>query len=131
RRSHGCAANPRSRRFLTRFLAALRVCGGSRMGALTISNRTFAAAGNELEHPVDALGRVRWRSTLDTRAVDRREDGEPIGFKGHAAVFNSRTWIGSKSWGFWEQIDPRAFRKTLNEADVRFLINHDPNLLLA
>lgn len=101
------------------------------MGALTISNRTFAAAGNELEHPVDALGRVRWRSTLDTRAVERREDGEPIGFKGHAAVFNSRTWIGGKSWGFWEQIDPRAFRKTLNEADVRFLINHDPNLLLA
>ena len=79
--------------------------------------------------PVDSLGRMRYRANLVERSVAKRDDGS-IGFKGHAAVFNQRTWIGGRSWGWWETIAPRAFAKTIGEADVRFLINHDPNLIL-
>lgn len=79
--------------------------------------------------PIDAFGRHRFRATIDKRSVTA-DDGV-LRFKGHAAVFNSRTRIGSPSWGFYEEIAPGSFSKTIGEADVRFLINHDPNLLLA
>lgn len=62
--------------------------------------------------------------------VERRSD-ETIGFRGYAAKFNKRTQIGPKSFGFQEQIAPGAFVKSIGESDVRFLINHDPNLVLA
>jgi HK97 family phage prohead protease len=45
---------------------------------------------------------------------------------GYAAVFNS----DSLDMGFIEQVDPGAFSKTLQEADVRGLFNHDSNWLL-
>lgn len=80
--------------------------------------------------PVDSLGRMRYRANIVERSIDKRDDGS-IGFQGHAAVFNQRTWIGGKTWGWWETIAERAFAKTIQEADVRFLINHDPNLILA
>lgn len=90
------------------------------------------------ELPTDAFGHERRVVTLDIDAVERRADDagdgtgvESIGFKGHAAVFNKRTLIGSKKWGFYEQVATGAFAKTLKEADVRFLHNHDPNLVLA
>lgn len=85
----------------------------------------------ERELRVDALGRERLRARIDRRSVEQRADDQPIGFVGHAAVFNSPTWIGPRSWGFQEQIAPGAFAKTIDEADVRFLINHNPDLLLA
>lgn len=44
---------------------------------------------------------------------------------GLAAPFNSQTMIGESPWGFREQIAPGAFSKTLQEADVVFLYNHD------
>lgn len=106
------------------------------MGTATLTPRSarFAAGEHEIEHPVDALGRVRVRARIDGASIERRADDdgdESIGFKGTAIVFNTRTWIGSKTYGYWEQIAPEAVTKTLQEADVRFLINHDPNLLLA
>jgi HK97 family phage prohead protease len=58
------------------------------------------------------------------------EDGAGLSFSGHAAVFNEPTWIGSKRWGFWEQVDPGFFRNVL-EDDAAFLVNHDPNIVLA
>lgn len=61
--------------------------------------------------------------------TDAKDDS--IGFTGHAARFNSPTWIGPKRWGFKEIVAPGAFAKTITEADIRFLINHDPNLVLA
>lgn len=45
---------------------------------------------------------------------------------GHGAVFNRR----SADMGFIEQVDPDAFTKTLQEADVRGLANHDANWIL-
>lgn len=68
------------------------------------------------------------------RDVELRKDGTgaTIGFAGHAAVFDQRTSIGNPlTWGFYEQVAPGAFTKTIREADVRFLIDHDPSLLLA
>lgn len=92
----------------------------------------FESGGAEIDHPVDELGRMRFRAKIDSSAVEFRSgEDNSIGFKGTAIVFNSRTWIGSRDYGYWEQIAPEAVTKTLQEADVRFLINHDPNLLLA
>jgi HK97 family phage prohead protease len=50
---------------------------------------------------------------------------------GLAAPFNSQTMIGEEPWGFREQIAPGAFSKTLQEADVVFLLNHDTSKPLA
>lgn len=52
--------------------------------------------------------------------------GKPI-IAGYAAVFN--TWSQDLG-GFIERVEPGAFDKTLREADVRALANHDPNWLL-
>lgn len=94
--------------------------------------RTFRGGDRDLEAPVDSLGRMRHRVVLDQRTLTRADgDDDTASFRGHAAVFGKRTLIGGKRWGFWEQIEKGAFAKTISEADVRFLINHDPNLLLA
>lgn len=86
-----------------------------------------------IDLPVDGAGRVRRAATLDTRNVRAKEDKPDYirGFEGHAALFDSATWIGSKRYGFFEEIAPGAFTKTLQEADVRFLHNHDSNLVIA
>jgi uncharacterized protein len=53
--------------------------------------------------------------------------GNPL-IVGYAAVFNQRTQL----WrGLFEQVAPGAFAKSIEKDDVRGLINHDPNLLLA
>jgi HK97 family phage prohead protease len=64
----------------------------------------------------------------EMRAPSDAEDG--LTFTGHAAVFDERTWIGPKRWGFWEVIDPGFFRDVLDD-DAAFLVNHDPNIVLA
>ncbi|MFC5217326.1 HK97 family phage prohead protease [Streptomyces coerulescens] len=65
-------------------------------------------------------------STADVviRAIEGDDSGER--FKGYAAKFNSRTAIGNPlRWGFYEEIAPGAFTKTLQEGDARFLVDHD------
>jgi len=57
----------------------------------------------------------------------RIEDGEKPKIKGYAAVFDK--WSDNLG-GFREKIAPGAFKKTLKEADVRALFNHDPNVVL-
>jgi len=85
-----------------------------------------------LDMPVGADGRLRRFVTLDSAAVQRGAAAEDtISFRGHAAVFNTRAWIGSKRYGFGEVLMPGAFAKTIAEADVRMLHNHDPNMVLA
>ncbi len=66
------------------------------------------------------------------KAEVRATDGDAINVAGHAAVFDSPTWIGPPRWGFSEVIARGAFTKTLaDKADVRFLFNHDPSMVLA
>ncbi|MFI6103168.1 HK97 family phage prohead protease [Streptomyces sp. NPDC051310] len=66
---------------------------------------------------------------LEVRAGD--EETRP-GFTGHAAVFNSRTAIGNPlTWGFYEEIAPGAFTKTISEGDARFLIDHDTRMVVS
>lgn len=61
----------------------------------------------------------------------RAADGDAVAtggerFIGYAAKFNSRTAIGNPlKWGFYEEIAPGAFTKTLQEGDARMLIDHD------
>jgi HK97 family phage prohead protease len=57
----------------------------------------------------------------------RLEEGAdgPI-LTGYAAVFDK--W-SVDLWGFREKIRKGAFKKTIKEADVRGLINHDSNLI--
>lgn len=61
--------------------------------------------------------------------VEWRDDGDTLRFEGHAALFGSPS---EDLGGFTEVIERGAFRKVLNQSpDVRLLINHDPNLVLA
>jgi HK97 family phage prohead protease len=58
-------------------------------------------------------------------------DASPV-FYGHAAVFNTRTAIGNPlTWGFYEEVAPSAFTKTLQEGDARFLVDHNTQLLVS
>lgn len=66
-------------------------------------------------------------------AVERRtatmSDGQVSGrnFTGNAAVFNTRTAIGNPlQWGFYEQVAPGAFDKSIRDGDVVQLADHDP-----
>lgn len=80
----------------------------------------------------DARGRERRLVRFDAAEIRAANDDENIAeFTGHAALFDSPTII--RSWGgdFEEVIARGAFKKTIKEADVRFLVNHDVNLLLA
>ena len=60
-------------------------------------------------------------------AAELRVDADTNGIAGYAAVF--RSW--SEDLGFFkEEIAPGAFTRTIKNADVRALINHDPNLII-
>lgn len=72
--------------------------------------------------PARPLVERRFAPLLGARL--ERAAGSPIRvFTGHAAVFDVVADLGP----FRERIAPGAFTKTLREADVRFLINHDPS----
>lgn len=71
------------------------------------------------------------RLVLNGADLSIRVEGEGADEKkiidGYAAVFDS--WSNDLG-GFRERIAPGAFNKTLQEADVRGLLNHDPNYVL-
>lgn len=62
-----------------------------------------------------------------TADFEVRSEGSQTIIEGYAAVFNKRS---SNLGGFFEQITPGAFKKTLQESDVRALWNHDANFPL-
>ena len=65
--------------------------------------------------------------TFDVQNLELRMDGDKPTVVGYGAVFNS---MSNDLGGFREYISPKAFEGRL-EDDVRFLINHDANLILA
>lgn len=83
-------------------------------------------------HPkVDGLGRERRNLRLASAEVREAKDDGSIPFIGHAAVFNSPALIEGWFEDWREQVLPGAFRKTISEADIRMLINHNPDMPLA
>lgn len=66
------------------------------------------------------------RYTRSEFHVRTEGDGQHV-VDGHGAVFNK---LSVNLGGFVERIQPGAFRKTINESDVRALFNHDSNLIL-
>lgn len=78
---------------------------------------------------VSAEGENGTRVKISVR--DAETDAPVTTFEGYAALFNSRTWIGPKVYGFWEEIAPGAFRGALAaNVDVVCVVNHDSNYLL-
>lgn len=77
------------------------------------------------------------RRGLTLAAADievQRDDtaNTPPRFTGHAAVFDSRTAIGNPlTWGFYEEIAPGAFTRTIAGGDARMLVDHDSRLVVA
>ncbi len=93
---------------------------------MTISREEFRKALADAG-ALDVFGReVRMaRSDVEIR---QDEDGE-VRLQGYAAKFNKETVIGG--WfKFREKISDGAFAKTIKEADIRHLFNHDPNWVL-
>jgi uncharacterized protein len=82
---------------------------------------------------LDHKGYERRLFTFDRAEVRAASDEDDLtaDFVGHAAVFNKPTIIRGWFDEWEEEIRDGAFKKTIKEADVRFLVNHDPNLLLA
>jgi HK97 family phage prohead protease len=64
---------------------------------------------------------------LEIRTVTADDSAPTDRFHGYAAVYGTRGAIGNpQTFGFYEEITPTAFNKTLKDnADVRFLIEHD------
>lgn len=73
-----------------------------------------------------ATGEDRRGLALAGAGVEVHEGDGNKRFSGHAAVFNQRAAIGNPlKWGFYEEIAPGSFSRTLTQSDVRKLIDHD------
>jgi HK97 family phage prohead protease len=68
-------------------------------------------------------------TNIERRFVDLQSTVTGRKLAGYAAVYNQRSDIGP----YWEALAPTAFRSVLAspDLDVRGLLNHDPNMLLA
>lgn len=67
------------------------------------------------------------RRVVTLSEVEIREADEGFSVRGHAAVFDQ---LSDNLGGFREKIARGAFKRVLDN-DVRFLVNHNPDLLLA
>ncbi len=130
---------------ITACITGIAVLNGAR-GGTTIPEADRRGVYNHLAAHIRDAGReppdLRQRSRGQHGAIEHRafpvtelrvadESGSPV-IRGHAAVFNQlsepiETWFG---FSFREKVAPGAFRKTIQEADIRALWNHDPNYVL-
>lgn len=85
---------------------------------------TLTAPAGELRRAIIVpLDKIEWR---DSGNPDRPNETT---LRGHAAVFNS---LSEDLGGFRELLAPSAFRAALRKSpDVRLLVNHDPNYVMA
>lgn len=87
----------------------------------------LAVCNTQLENKKNYNNMEKRIFNIETR-VDTNEDGKEV-VVGHASVYDSRS---NNLGGFYEFIERGAFTEELiNRSDVRALINHDPNLILA
>lgn len=70
-------------------------------------------------------GERELRSYRDLPVEVRDDSGNTL--VGHFSVYN--TWTNIGNW-FLERVAPGAFDKTIKEADVRHLLNHNPDIVL-
>lgn len=70
---------------------------------------------------------MRERRTISTDLAVRSKTDAGAVIGGHSPVWNR---YSQNLGGFVEQVAPGATSKTIQEADIRGLLNHDPNLLL-
>lgn len=67
------------------------------------------------------------REISSVAGVERRDGKDGPRIAGYAAVFNR---FSVDLGGYVEQVAPTAFTKTIREAEVDGLFNHDPNMIL-
>lgn len=87
---------------------------------MSVANEVQVFDPNAVQHRAFTLQNLEVRSS--------ESDAESPRIRGYAAVFNE--WAEIVPGIFREQIAPGAFRKTIGEADVRALVNHNPNYVL-
>lgn len=98
--------------------------GGSRSSSL----RAQAWADARIK---DMSGSRAIHLTTAPEAIEVRSDGSgPVVIRGYAAIFDSPTTISQSYSAYNEVVARGAFRKTLQEADVRALYNHNPDNVL-
>jgi hypothetical protein len=91
-----------------------------------IATETVAVASTPPEGIVIPEGIERRCFALREMRVAAAPDGKRK-LEGYAAVFDV---LSEPMWGFREKIAKGAFTKTIGEADIRALFNHDPNYVL-
>lgn len=89
------------------------------------------ALAQQLGLVVPSMLEVRAFALRDLR-IEGRSEGEQRRIEGYAAVFDVPSdplmeWEGGR---LIERVERGAFTKTLREADIRALINHNPSLIL-
>ena len=68
-------------------------------------------------------GEERRGLSLATSGLEIRGESGAKRFFGHASVFDTRTAIGNPlTWGFYEEVAPGTYTKTIKEGDQRMLI---------
>lgn len=106
------------------------------LGKRTLTLETQRRA---IDLPVDSAGHLLRYQPLPAQCVTRAVgDGgaTTYRFEGQVTPFGARTWIGGRSWGFWEQMELGAFAKTIAEKrsennDITFNREHDNQFILA
>lgn len=87
----------------------------------------LAVCNTQLENKKNNNNMEKRIFNVETR-VDSTDDGKDV-VVGYASVYDSRS---NNLGGFYEFVERGVFNEDLiNSSDVRSLINHDPNLILA
>lgn len=74
----------------------------------------------------------REQRTLSLDQIAVRAEGGRYSFTGHASTFTRYAYDDPNRFGWWEEMSKGAFDRALAEDhDVVFLMNHDPNHVLA